>query len=140
MSLHFQRSSPVGLKAFQIGGAFIKEKIGLDEKSREIHIMEKDACLGSIFFWWGGPCAVIEALAIEKDYRGKGLGKKLLHEAERDMIEAGCTQITLMSLPFQAPLFYQKMGYEQIGTIPNFFDGYDIAIYRKILTEVPPLS
>lgn len=133
MSLRFQRSTPTGLKAFQIGGAFIKEQIGLDEISREIHLMDGEVCLGSIFFWWAGPCAVVEALAVEKEHRGKGLGKTLLLEAERDMIEAGCKQISLTSLPFQAPFFYEKLGYKQIGTIPNFFEGYDLAVYRKLV-------
>ncbi|MDD3182048.1 MAG: GNAT family N-acetyltransferase [Alphaproteobacteria bacterium] len=133
--MHFVRSTPFGLKAFQYLAEHIKETIDLDEYSREIHIVEQGEIIGSVFFWWGAPCAVVEAIGIDKAHRGRGRGKALLAEAEKDMVEEGCSQVTLTTLPFQAPQFYQKLGYKQIGTTPNFFEGYDLAIYRKILTE-----
>jgi ribosomal protein S18 acetylase RimI-like enzyme len=133
--MHFVRSTPFGLKAFQYLAEHIKETINLDECSREIHLVEQDKIIGSVFFWWGGPCVVVEALGIDKAHRGKGFGKALLAEAEKDMIEEGCRQVTLTTLPFQAPQFYQKLGYKQIGITPNFFEGFDLAIYRKILAE-----
>jgi len=133
--MNFVRSTPFGLKAFQYLAEHIKETIDLDEGSREIHAVEQGEIIGSVFFWWGGPCVVVEALGVDKAHRRKGIGTALLAEAEKDMIEEGCRQVTLTTLPFQAPRFYQKLGYKQIGITPNFFEGYDLAIYRKVLAE-----
>lgn len=54
----------------------------------------------------------IENLWIETAYRGKGFGKKLLKELENSFEGKGFNNINLVTNAFQAPVFYEKCGYQ----------------------------
>jgi GNAT superfamily N-acetyltransferase len=57
--------------------------------------------------------ARITALIVTKDYRGRGIGTRLLATAERWAVEHGCTQVELNSGDHHRPAhtFYQHRGY-----------------------------
>ncbi|VUS55442.1 GNAT family N-acetyltransferase [Klebsiella spallanzanii] len=61
---------------------------------------------------WG----LISALVVDESYRGAGVGRMLLLEAERIAISLGCTQIELSSSERreQAHKFYQSNGYREV--------------------------
>jgi ribosomal protein S18 acetylase RimI-like enzyme len=54
----------------------------------------------------------VEDLWIETAYRGKGFGKKLLHELESYFEGKGFNNINLVTNAFQAPSFYEKCGFQ----------------------------
>lgn len=67
----------------------------------------------------GGIVCTIVGLWLEVDYmwvdasqRYRGLGSKLLIEAEAEAIKRGCKYATLFTYSFQARPFYEKHGYE----------------------------
>ena len=60
---------------------------------------------------WCGSC-YIQTVWIHQDLRGKGLGTQLLQAAEHEARQRGCHHMVLGSYSFQAPDFYQKLGYE----------------------------
>ncbi len=62
----------------------------------------------------------IEHLWLDERYRGLGYGKKLMTEAERIAQENECIASQTWCLSFQAPEFFQKLGYEAFG----ISDGY----------------
>jgi ribosomal protein S18 acetylase RimI-like enzyme len=53
----------------------------------------------------------IENFWVREDYRGQGLGARMLAAAEAIAWQRGCRYILLDTLDFQAPAFYQKQGY-----------------------------
>lgn len=69
-------------------------------------------------------------LAIAPEYHRKGIGKKLMHEAERFFTEKGCRRIVIKTLSDTvkyAPYldtcrFYEKMGYSKMMTFDEFWD------------------
>lgn len=63
---------------------------------------------------------LINIVWIDANYRGKGLGQKLMLLAEAEAIKRGCLIAQLDTLDFQAPVFYQKLGFTVIGTVPKF--------------------
>ncbi len=65
-------------------------------------------------FSWGG-YAMIEWLWVLPSHRRAGLGSELLHAVEADVQTRGCRIIRVNTYTFQAPDFYRKFGYEQIG-------------------------
>ena len=61
----------------------------------------------------------IDALWINENYRGFGLGEKLLFEIENSAKKEKCYLIHLDTFDFQAKNFYIKNGYELFGVLDN---------------------
>ena len=65
---------------------------------------------------WCGSC-YISTVWVHKDLRGQGVGTKLLQAAEQEARRRGSQRIVLSSFSFQAPGFYQKLGYEVFAVL-----------------------
>src|SRR4030095_9452533 len=61
---------------------------------------------------WGG-CCELSHVWVDEQYRGQGLGPALLRSAEAEAAARGCAQVVLATHTFQAPRFYERMGYEK---------------------------
>lgn len=90
-----------------------------------------DVCAGFVFFIREGAFHAfhyIHLISIRKEYRGMGLGKKLLEYVEKLLFESR-DKIFLVVGDYNpdAKVFYEKLGYQFIGTIPN--------LYRKGISE-----
>lgn len=81
---------------------------------------------------WGGSC-YIRSLWVHKDLRGQRVGTQLLQAVERAALERGCQQIVLASFSFQAPGFYQKLGFETFAILEDHPPGYQHYYLRKRL-------
>lgn len=60
---------------------------------------------------------LIEVLWVHDDKRGQGLGIKLMEIAEREAQKRGCIAAQVDTLSFQAPKFYEKMGFKIVGKV-----------------------
>ena len=92
----------------------IKEK-GIDPYYEKfVFILKNDngEIVGGINFWVVYEAVYIDDLWIEKPYRGKGYGKKLLEKVWNKFKDKGYDHINLTTREFQAPEFYKKCGYE----------------------------
>jgi ribosomal protein S18 acetylase RimI-like enzyme len=75
---------------------------------------------GGAFGWtWGGTC-YIRYLYLSADIRNQGHGTRLIQAVEAEAKSRGCHQIVLETHDFQAPGFYQKLGFEIIGRVPGY--------------------
>ena len=54
---------------------------------------------------------------LPEDWRGAGIGSRVLAMAEEEGRRRGCTRIALTTLSIEAPGFYQKQGYNVAATI-----------------------
>lgn len=82
----------------------------------------------------------IDLLWVDESVRGKGLGKRLIDQAERIARHSGCTMIHLDTFDFQAPRFYEKLGFERWGVLGPFPNGHQRYYYRKMITKKPTSS
>ena len=66
----------------------------------------------------------VELLALPAAMRGKGVGSRLMREAEAVARERGCLGVWLDTFSFQARGFYEKLGYSVFGQMNDFPPGH----------------
>jgi GNAT superfamily N-acetyltransferase len=81
---------------------------------------------------WGGALHV-RILWVAESLRGRGYGRRLLDAAERRAVERGCRHGFLDTFTFQAPGFYEKLGYEMYARAEDWPVGHAHCFLRKIL-------
>jgi len=59
----------------------------------------------------------------------------LLRSAEAEALARGCKRVVLATHSFQAPGFYERLGYERKYTIEGRPEGHADIIYVKVLEE-----
>ena len=81
---------------------------------------------------WGG-CCVLAQLWVHESQRGRGLGRALVQAAEVEAVRRGCEQMVLSTHSFQAPVFYERLGYERQAVIRGQPKGHANVVYAKRL-------
>ncbi len=81
---------------------------------------------------WGG-CCEISHLWVDADHRGGGLGTALIDAAEAEALRRGCVQVVLTTHSFQAPEFYERLGYERKYAIRGRPKGHSNIVFVKLL-------
>ncbi|QBB72030.1 GNAT family N-acetyltransferase [Pseudolysobacter antarcticus] len=85
---------------------------------------------------WGG-CCVVSHLWVHESQRGHGLGQTLLQAAEAEASSRGCEQMVLSTHTFQAPAFYERLGYRKEAVISGQPKGHANVTYVKNLQRGP---
>ncbi|MFH8404833.1 GNAT family N-acetyltransferase [Streptomyces sp. NPDC018019] len=99
-----------------------------------VRVTEADGALvgGLSARTWGGLCE-IHLLWVREGSRAEGWGAKLLRAAEEEAVRRGCDRATVSSYTFQAPGFYQRQGYEEVGRVPGMPGGHaDVYLFKKL--------
>ena len=114
---------------------FNSDKVG-DDGHTPLNIVEYDAdgnviggILGGTYWGW----MYVDILWVHEDHRGKGIGSKLLAEAERVAKNSGCHHVHLDTMSWQAPDFYKNHGYSVIGILPDIPEGNQKYLLMKAL-------
>jgi len=115
--------------------AYNTEQAG-DDSYQHVCFMLKDAegtilggLLGATYWGW----LFVNLMWVSKELRGQGYGRELLNLAEDLARERGATHAYLDTFTFQAPVFYQKCGYEVFGELKDFPPGHDRFFMTKTL-------
>jgi len=66
-------------------------------------------------------------------YRKHGVGSQLMAGAEAAAREAGCRAAYLDTFTFQAPKFYERLGYREFGRLNDFPPGHSRIWFSKAL-------
>ena len=114
---------------------FNNTKVG-DDGHMPLDIVEYDedgdvigGILGGTYWGW----MYVDILWVHENHRHEGIGAKLLREAEKEAIRRGCHHVHLDTMSWQAPMFYQKHGYEVIGILPDIPKGNQKYLLMKAL-------
>jgi ribosomal protein S18 acetylase RimI-like enzyme len=115
-------------------GRYVDECIGDKRDGISIKLAVKDRTdhvAGGLLAFTTMRNLVIEHIWVDERYRGVGLGRKLVMGAERRAKENGCIAVQTYALSFQAPAFFQKLGYEVFGVS----DGYPNPVQEYYLIK-----
>ena len=84
--------------------------------------------IGGVFRWdW----CYVSKLVIDPKYQGQGYGTKLLKYVEELAREKQMIGIFLSTFIFQAPKFYEALGYQQFGKLQDIPKGHSMLYYAK---------
>lgn len=62
----------------------------------------------------------IRYLFVSQQLRGQGIGTELISKAETIAKERGCKYVFVDTFSFQAPAFYEKLGYKEVFELKNY--------------------
>ncbi len=128
--------NPIDKQAMIDGMLAYHASKGHVRKSETFSVVIKDQnekLLGCVMvsFMWNGMS--IQSLWVEDAVRGQGLGKKLMTMAEEEGIKRGCALAYTDTFTWQAPGFYEKLGYKIYGKLEGFPEGNALSYYSKKL-------
>ena len=93
-------------------GDYNREQAGYWD-SRELLGVDESQILGRTSL---GLC-FIDLVFLPKALRGSGLGSAMMRQAEDEARRRRCRAVVLYTISFQAPEFYERLGYRRFGTI-----------------------
>lgn len=105
-----------------------------------VALNEEDTVLGFIGYIQNGAFhsfPYLHIIAIREEYRGKGVGGKMMKCFE-DMMFNQSSKVFLVVADFnpKAKLFYEKLGYQEVGSIPDLYkEGVTEFLMMKVKSE-----
>ena len=71
----------------------------------------------------------IQIMAVREGHRRRGFGSLMLDKAEEEARRRGCKYAFLDTMEYQAPEFYRRKGYVEVGSIPDWDSHYHTKFY-----------
>jgi len=103
---------------------FTTERIDLEETLEHFHkgtfilVHDAETIAGCNYVELRGDSGYFGLLSIDPGYQGRGLGRKLVEQAEEFCRRSGCSlmRIRVLNHRIELPPFYEKLGYTTAGT------------------------
>jgi len=101
-------------------------------------VIQSKRWLGGLDSFMGLGWLHISTLTIAEELRGYGYGRALLLAAEQEAVRHSCFNAYVFTYSFQAPEFYQHLGYEVFAELEDFPPGHRRYFLKKRLTKKSP--
>jgi len=120
------------LRAFNVANAGPGNSRDFALLIRDEHDEILGGLYGKLFYQW----MFVDLLTVPDQARGQGMGTRLMQMAEALAQENECVGIYLDTFDFQAPEFYKKLGFSEIGQIDDYPPGHSRFFLQKRLRQV----
>lgn len=94
---------------------------------------DKNEIVAGLHGWTWGRCCEVKILWVHEQWRGKRLGTRLMATAETEARARGAAKMVLSTHSFQAPEFYRRLGFEEVGRITDYPLGHQSIFLEKVL-------
>lgn len=108
-------------------------------ENRPVVILLKDEAnevIGGLWGHTGYEWLFTQLLVVPASLRGQGVGSEMMQLAEQEAIRRGCHGAWLDTFEFQARGFYERIGYECFGDLPNYPKGFSRFFMKKMLVKL----
>lgn len=115
--------------------AFNEQVVG-PYRHRDVAVLVSNAdgeVVGGLWGRTGWDHLFVELFYLPEEFRGRGIGRRIIEIAEAEAVRRGCGWSWLDTYDFQAPEFYEKLGYRQFGEMPDHPQGHRRIFFRKWL-------
>lgn len=85
---------------------------------------ENGVCIAGALVWRADELAMVDILWVDEAHRKHGLGEKILSAVEEKARKSGVKYLELNTFGFQAPRFYEKLGFRQFGALERCIGAY----------------
>lgn len=79
-----------------------------------VRVEQAEGLVAGVSGWTWGQAAGVGMTWVRDDHRGTGVGTSAMTAFENEARSRGCTHVFVTSFTFQAPGFYQRLGYREI--------------------------
>lgn len=90
--------------------------------------------VAGLYGWTWGGCCEVKTFWVHEQWRGRGIGTRVLRAAETEAMARGATQMVLSTHSFQAPEFYRRFGFSVVGQVDDYPIGPQSIYMCKRLT------
>lgn len=104
------------LKAYNLSHREPSEKVPLGIYYENEKGEKQAGLVGETFGNW----LCIEYLFVSEELRGQGIGKKIIESAEEEAKRRGGKYVFVDTFSFQAPGFYQKLGFKEVFALNHY--------------------
>jgi GNAT superfamily N-acetyltransferase len=113
------------LRRFNVekSGAFFTARELPSNASRPLYVVACDVegrTLGGLFAETQFAWLKVSIMAVIAGSRGQGIGSRLVAAAEDEAAARGCRHAFVDTMEYQAPGFYQKLGYQIAGRLEDW--------------------
>jgi len=98
---------------------------------------EGDKVTGALVAVFGVAWCFVELLATDPGSRRSGVGRALMARVEEQARQRNMTGVWLDTYTFQAPAFYEALGYQRVGRIDDYPPGEARIFYAKRMDGRP---
>jgi GNAT superfamily N-acetyltransferase len=125
-----------------IAGALVQHNIKLagPSQQRPLVVAVRDSANAVIGGLWGATgygWLYTQMLLVPEGLRGQGLGRSIMQRAEQEALQRAC-HAAWVDTQFGARGFYEYLGYECFGELPDYPPGFSRTFLKKSLTRLPP--
>jgi GNAT superfamily N-acetyltransferase len=110
--------------------------VGYRELAVLLRDLQRGETIGGLWARSAYDWLYIDLLFVPEQLRGGGLGTRLVRQAEAIALERGHVGTWVYTFEFQALGFYQKLGYEVFGVVPDHPRGQRCFFLHKRLQQV----
>lgn len=107
----------------------------LTDPTREVHVATaNDRIVGVLSLHLSGPLnGYIQVIAVHPDWRGRGLGTRMIEFAEQRIFhQSPNVFLCVSSFNHRAQKLYEQLGYQRVGELPDFAArGHSEILMRK---------
>lgn len=116
------RPEPAQIDFIDAGlAAYNVERAGVNDE-RALAVFAKDPDTGALLGGLTGRTSLglmfVDLFYLADALRGDGIGRAILRLAEEEGRGRGCGAAVLYTISFQAPAFYEKLGWRRFGEVP----------------------
>ena len=128
--------SPAGVKQIEAALMAFNAERAAPYDIRPLHVFLRDAdgkLIGGLTGYTNWRWLYVDCLWLPENLRARNWGARLLEAAETEARNRGCLHAHLYSYEFQAPGFYQRLGYSVYGALEDYPPGSRRVLLRKEL-------